>query len=178
MKPEHWRRNLIRGSLLLLICGYLLWAQRPVTIIRAGERFEYEPKHFHGLYASSLRGFIDFEAYDIAVDHLALTEWGRIHWYLEHKTELKKKYRIPLSHSYRIVFWDIGGGFINGDKSGDGDLFCFTPQKNTNKNCIEKNIFLSVEFDAGGYEKFYFDSQDYYWITMSDGKLVRIKNAL
>jgi hypothetical protein len=66
MKPK---RNVIIGGLVLLICGYLLWAQRPVTILRAGERFEYDPTFIHGLYPSSKRGFIDFEAYDIAVNH-------------------------------------------------------------------------------------------------------------
>jgi hypothetical protein len=135
MKPK---RNVIIGGLVLLICGYLLWAQRPVTILRAGERFEYDPTFIHGLYPSSKRGFIDFEAYDIAVNHFALTEWGRIHWYLQHKNELKAKYHIPTSASYHIVFWDVGGGFIDGEKSGDGDLFCFPPQKNTKENCIEK----------------------------------------
>ncbi|AVE57070.1 MULTISPECIES: DUF943 family protein [Citrobacter] len=175
MKPK---RNVIIGSLVLLICGYLLWAQRPVTILRAGERFEYDPTLFHGLYVSSERGFMDFEAYDIAVKHFALTEWGRIHWYLQHKNELKTKYHIPTSASYYIVFWDIGGGFIDDEKSGDGDLFCFPPQKNTKENCIEKNVLLIVEFDAGSYERFSFSNIEYYWITMPDGKLVRIKNAL
>ncbi|EAW1037055.1 DUF943 family protein [Salmonella enterica] len=171
------KRNVIIGGLVLLICIYLLWTQRPVKILRAGERFEYEPPFLHGLNASSKRGFIDFEVYDIAVNHLALTEWGRIHWYLQHKNELKAKYRIPTSASYHIVFWDIGGGFIDGEKSGDSDLFCFPPQKNTNENCIEKNMLLSVDFDAGSYERFSFGDSDYYWITMPDGKLVRIKNA-
>lgn len=171
------RRKVIIGSMVLLIGGYLLWTQRPVTIVRAGERFDYDPRFFHELDTRSQQGFIDFKAYDIAVNHLALTEWGRIHWYLQHKHELKAKYHIPTSASYHIVFWDISGGFIDGDKSGDGDLFCFPPQKNTKENCIEKNVLLTVEFEAGSYERFSFSNIAYYWITLPDGKLVRIKNA-
>ncbi|MEE9649319.1 hypothetical protein [Enterobacter soli] len=35
-----------------------------------------------------------------------------------------------------------------------------------------------MEFDAGSYERFSFSNIEYYWITMPDGKPVRIKNAL
>lgn len=177
MKNNNKKFNIIVGGLFLLICGYLIWTQRPVTIFRAEIQFEYDPKYFHGLYASSKRGFPEKEWYDIAVDHLALTEWGRIHWYLDHKDELKKKYRIPMSPSYSIAFMGIGRGFIDIDKSGDGDLFCFSPQENTKENCIEKNLLLEVDFDAGSYERFSFGDSDYYWITMPNGKLMRIKNA-
>jgi hypothetical protein len=175
MKLKH---NIIIGGSMLLICAYLLWTQRSVTILRAGERFEYESTLFNKLYVSSKRGFIDFETYDIAVNHFALTEWGRIHWYLQNKNELKVKYSIPTSASYHIVFWDVGGGFIDGEISSDGDLICFPPQKNTIENCIEKKLLLTVDFDEGSYERFSFGNSDYYWITMPDGKLVRIKRAL
>lgn len=171
------RHKVVIASLVTLVCGYLLWTQRPVTIIRAENQFEYDPKYLHGLYASSIRGFIDKEWYDIAVDHLALTEWGRIHWYLDHKVYLKEKYRIPTSTSYSIAFMGIGRGFIDIDKSGDGDLLCFSPKKDTKKNCIEKNMLLQVDFDEGSYERFSFGNSEYYWITMPDGKLVRIKNV-
>lgn len=73
MKVKH---KAVIASLIILVCGYLLWTQRPVTIFRAGIQFEYDPTFFHGLYVSSKRGFIDKEWYDIAVDHMALTEWG------------------------------------------------------------------------------------------------------
>ncbi|ENR8891357.1 TPA: DUF943 family protein [Citrobacter koseri] len=171
------KREVVIVSLVLLICGYLLWTQRPVTIFRAEVGLEDDPMYLHGLYTSSKRGFIDKEWYDIAVDHLALTEWGRIHWYLEHKAELKRKYRIPTSTSYSIAFLGIGSGFIDIDKSGDSDLYCFSPKKDTKENCIEKNMLLEVDFDAGSYERFSFGDSEYYWITMPDGKLVRIKNA-
>lgn len=171
------KRKIVNSCLILLVCSYLLWTQRPVSIIRAGIQYEYEPTLLHGLYASSKRGFIDEEWYDIAVNHMALTEWGRIHWYLDHKAELKAKYHIPSTTSYSISFWDIGDGFIDGDKSGDGDLYCFPPEVNTTENCIEKNLLLTVDFSEGSYEKFSFSDINYYWVTVPNGKLVRIKNA-
>lgn len=172
MKPKH---KVVIGSLVLLLCTYLIWIQRPVTVIRAGSQIEYDPTFVLEQFASRDRRF---EAYGIVVDHFPLTEWARIHWYLDHKGELKKKYGIPLSNSYTITFFDIGGGFTDVKTSGDNDLFCFPSEKETEKHCVEKNMLMSVDYEQGYYEKFSFSGSEYYWITMPDGKLVRIKNAL
>ncbi|KZR31460.1 DUF943 family protein [Enterobacter genomosp. S] len=169
------KSKVVIGSLVLLIFSYLLWTQRPVTVIRAGSQVEYYPTFVLEQFASKDRRF---ESYDIVVNHFPLTEWGRIHWYLEHKEELKKIYNIPSSDSYTITFWDIGSGFADIQTSSDGDLYCFPPKNDTEKHCIEKNILLDVEFDTATYERFSFSGSEYYWITMPDGKLVRIKNAL
>jgi hypothetical protein len=75
------------------------------------------------------------------------------------------------------LFWDVGGGFIDGEKSGDGDLFCFPPQK-TQKKIVLKKCTASRGIRCGSYERFSFSNIEYYWITMPDGKPVRIKNAL
>lgn len=163
------KRKIFLGAVLILTGSYLLWAQRPVNIIRAGDRFEYDPRFKQGLYKGSEMGFSDDEAYDIVVDHMPLTEWGRIHWYLDHKAELKKKYNIPASSSYHITFWDIGDGFIDGDKSGDGDLACFNKVDNSNENCLEKEVLLSVDFDKGRWEEFHFHGCDNYWFIMPNG---------
>ena len=112
------------------------------------------------------------------VNHFPLTEWGRIHWYLDHKEELKKIYNIPSGDSYTITFWDIGSGFTDTQTSSDSDLYCFPPKNDTEKHCIEKNMLLDVEFDTATYERFSFSNIEYYWIAMPDRKLVRIKNAL
>lgn len=47
---------------LILTCCYLLWAQRPVNIIRAGDRFEYDPRFKQGLHKGSEMGFRDYQA--------------------------------------------------------------------------------------------------------------------
>ena len=169
------KSEIVIGSLVLLIFSYLLWTQRPVAVIQAGSQVEFDPTFVLGQFTNRDRRF---EAYDVVVNHFPLTEWGRIHWYLDHKEELKKKYGIPLSYSYRITFWDIGSGFTDVKTSGDSDLYCFPLKKETDKHCIEKNMFMNVEYDAGSYERFAFSSSEYYWITMPDGKLARIKNAL
>lgn len=174
MKAKH---KVVLGSLMLLICGYFLWTQRPVTIIRAGNQIEYDPLFLHGLDGGIKPVSSESDFYFIVVDHFPLTEWGRIHWYWKHKNELKEKYHIPTSVSYNITFWDIGNGFTSIQKSGDSDLHCFPPRENEKEHCLEKNWLLNVEFDAGDYERFSFDDSEYYWITMPDGKLVRIKRA-
>lgn len=158
------------GILIILISGYFLWNLRPVKIIRAGGYLDYDPRFSQGLFRGSERGFSDKIYYDIIVDHMPLTEWGRIHWYLDHKDELKKKYNIPSSTSYYITFWDIGGGFIDGDKSGDGDLACFTKVDNSNKNCLEKNPLLSVNFDKGRWVEFHFNGCHNYWYIKPNGR--------
>lgn len=175
MRKDFQKRKIFIGSLVLLMIGYLLWTQRPVTVFWAGSPVENDPVIISEQFVSQDRRF---EIYGIVVNHFPLTEWGRIHWYLDHKEELKKKYGIPLSYSYRITFWDIGSGFTDVKTSGDSDLYCFPLKKETDKHCIEKNMFMNVEYDAGSYERFAFSSREYYWITMPDGKLARIKNAL
>lgn len=158
------------GTIITLLCGYFLWNQRPVKIIRTGGCLDYDPRFSQGLFRGSERGFSDNEYYNIIVDHMPLTEWGRIHWYLEHKAELKRKYNIPASSSYHITFWDIGSGFKDGDKSGDGDLACFTKVDGSNENCLEKNVLLSVDFDKGRWEEFRFTGCHNYWIVMPNGR--------
>ena len=83
------KRKIFFIGLMVMICVCMLWTMRPVKIIRAGIRFEYDSQFKQGLLIGSLRGFTDNESYDVIVDHMPLTEWGRIHWYLDHKDELK-----------------------------------------------------------------------------------------
>lgn len=164
------KRKIFFWGAMAWACSYILWVQRPVEIIRAGKRFEYDSLYKQGLYRNSVSGFRDKYAYDIVVDHMPLTEWGRVHWYLAHKDELKKKYNIPASSSYHITFWDIGSGFIDGDKSGDGDLACFTKVDESNKNCLEKNVLLSVDFNKGKWVEFHFNGCNNYWYIKPNGR--------
>ena len=167
---RHVRRILLLVSVIILACGYLVWNLRPVVILRVGGAFEYDLRFKHGLYKSSQRGFTDTGYYDVVVDHMPLTEWGRINWYLEHKTELKKKYNIIGSSSYSLTFWGIGDGFIDGDKSGDGDLYCFA-KTDSDANCLEKNLLLSVDYSVGEQEKFTFIGDCGYWVQHNNGRL-------
>lgn len=171
MKPTN---KVVIMCLALLICFYMLWTQRAVTIIMAGSQIEYDPHFVLKPFTSRDKRF---ETYGIVVNHFPLTEWGKIHWYLNHKKELQKKYGIPSSRSYMITFWDIGSGFTDFKSSGNSDLYCFSRKNEPDKHCIEKHMFMEVNFDAGLYETFSFRNNDYYWITMSDGKLQRIKRA-
>jgi len=155
---------------LVIGCGYFIWSLRPVKIIRAEIQYEYDPVFQNGLFNLSERGFTDDQNYDIAVDHMPLTEWGRIQWYLEHKAELKERYRIPGTSSYSIAFWEAAGGFIDGDKSGDGDLICFNKTE-SKKDCLEKSLLLSVYFEEGEQERFTFSDCNYYWTVNQTGRL-------
>jgi len=134
MKPK---RKVVIGSIVLLIFSYLLWTQRPVNIIWAGSKIKYDSAFAPEFNVCNDR---NFGAYDIVVNHLALTEWGRIHWYLDHKDELKKKYGIPSCDSWIITFWDIGGGFTDIKTSGIGISFVSPRQKNQ-KNIVLKKIY-------------------------------------
>ena len=165
------KRKIFFIGLIVMICVCMLWTMRPVKIIRAGIRFEYDSQFKQGLLIGSLRGFTDNESYDVIVDHMPLTEWGRIHWYLDHKDELKGKYNIPTSSSYHIAFWDVGDGFIDGEKSGDGDLVCFNKVDGSNQNCVEKDLLLSVDLDKGEQEEYTFKHCCNYWSYMPNGRL-------
>lgn len=50
-----------------------------------------------------------------------------------------------MTTSYSIAFMGIGSGFIDIDKSGDGDLFCFSPKK------IQKKIVLKKYAPEGRF---------------------------
>lgn len=59
---NHRKRKAAFLSPVLLITCYLLWTQRPVTIIRAGSHAEYDPGFVLKEFASKDR---KFEAYGI-----------------------------------------------------------------------------------------------------------------
>lgn len=171
MTKHNAKRKLFFGGLVLLICCYFLWTLRPVNILRAGGRYSSDPAFGSGITAGSQRGFTDREDYDIAVDHMPLTERGRIHWYLEHKAELKSRYHIPETASYGIVFWDVGSGFIDINKSGNGDLVCFK-KVDESANCLEKNLLLAVDFTEGKQEEFTFYDSDHTWAVDDNGRVM------
>lgn len=81
---------------------------------------------------------------DIIVDHFALTDRGRINWWLSQRDMLKKKYNIPSGQEFVLTVWDVGDGYLR--DSPREDYFCFTDMT-SEKNCIEKKAFLRLLSD-------------------------------
>jgi len=106
----------------------------------------------------------------ILVRNFPLTDRGKIAWWLEHADELKTKYAFPRPGPYglySISFWDFGDGY----KEDAFDLFCFSDMK-TKKNCIEKNMVLSIDNARDGTVIFTTDNDAY---TLKDGKMIPYK---
>jgi hypothetical protein len=170
MRAKKFKPIIFSIALIFLLSCYFIWKQQTVTIFRAEKQFVYDPVFEHGLNKGSQYGFTDNQYYDIAVDHMPFTEWGRIQWYLKHKQEIKDKYNIPASSSYHIAFWAASNGFIDSDKSGNGDLICFNKTV-SHKDCLEKDLLLLVDYNSDEYEKFTFYGSDHYWAVGSNGRL-------
>lgn len=94
------------------------------------------------------------EAYtDIVAKNFPLTKYGKIKWWNENKFALKNKYKIPKPDpdgNYNIVIWDGNNGFKTMPVGstlfslGTNDLYCFSVI-DSERNCIEKNIFMEIE---------------------------------
>ena len=103
----------------------------------------------------------------ILVRNFPLTDKGKITWWLAHANELKAKYAIPRPGPYglySISFRDFGDGY----KEDAFDLFCFSDMK-TKKNCIDKNVVLSVDNAIDGTVFFTTNDGTY---TLKEGKIV------
>ncbi|MEJ5062141.1 DUF943 family protein [Erwinia sp. MYb375] len=110
-------------SLSGLLMGYLYWlSQRPVEIVAVHE----DGNHSY-----------------VLVKNFPFTFKGKLNWWLENKTMLKKQYDIPKPSSYgssTVIFWIFGEGY---KEEGKYDRFCFEDMK-TKFNCIEKEAVFSV----------------------------------
>ncbi|WP_172462252.1 DUF943 family protein [Pseudescherichia vulneris] len=103
----------------------------------------------------------------ILVRNFPLTDRGKIAWWLAHADKLKTKYGFPRPGPYglfSVSFWDFKDGY----KEDAFDLFCFSDMK-TRKNCIDKNVVLSVDNAIDGTVFFTTDDDTY---TLKDGKIV------
>ncbi|WBM71182.1 DUF943 family protein [Buttiauxella sp. WJP83] len=150
---------------------YYLWTLRPVEILSEEALYNSDPQGVHGLFIGNESGFPGGYYYNVVVDHLPLTKWDQVHWYIVMESEIKVSLHIPDKIAHHISIWDVGGGFINPHRSGDGDLVCFRNIKSEN-NCIEKNHRLSIDVSEYGQEKFDFSSDDRTWILTKQGELV------
>jgi hypothetical protein len=90
---------------------------------------------------------------DIVAKNFPLTKYGKIKWWNENKLFLKNKYQTPKPDqhgNYNIVIWDGGSGFKKMPVGSTlfsldtNDLYCFSVI-DSDKNCIEKNIFMEIE---------------------------------
>ncbi|ARJ42709.1 hypothetical protein B1H58_12200 [Pantoea alhagi] len=106
-----------------VLAGYWLWLSlRPVEIVAV---------HDNGNHSYVL------------VRSFPPTDKGKINWWLENNSILKKKYNIPKpssSGSFTIIFWLFGEGY----KETDGyDRLCFDDMPPP-LNCIDKDAVFSV----------------------------------
>lgn len=124
---------LIAVAIFVITAFYNLWTLRKVNII----------------YIDSYKDMM----LDIVVDHLPLTDKGRIEWFLENKRKLQKKHPEFNENTYEIVFLDIGEGFMSSRDNYHEDLRCFESLKKE-KNCIQKNDLLVIHFYDGGVTDF------------------------
>lgn len=103
---------------------------------------------------------------EILVDRLPLTERSRIKWWVGNRKEIEGKYRI-------VSFENRGPGYITIYKFGDGykkegkeDRLCFDDM-DTETNCIDKDILMTISRTREGLERFTFSDSSY--VISGDG---------
>jgi len=102
----------------------------------------------------------------ILVDRLPLTEMSRIEWWVGNRKEIEGKYRI-------VSFENGGPDYITIYKFGDGykkegkeDRLCFDDM-DTETNCIDKDILMTISRTREGLERFTFSDSSY--VISGDG---------
>lgn len=103
---------------------------------------------------------------EILVDRLPLTERSRIKWWVGNRKEIEGKYRI-------VSFENGGPDYITIYKFGDGykkegkeDRLCFDDM-DTETNCIDKDILMTISRTREGLERFTFSNSSY--VISGDG---------
>ncbi len=103
---------------------------------------------------------------EILVDRLPLTERSRIKWWVGNRKEIEGKYRI-------VSFENGGPDYITIYKFGDGykkegkeDRLCFDDM-DTETNCIDKDILMTISRTREGLERFTFSDSSY--VISGDG---------
>ncbi|WP_312632962.1 DUF943 family protein [Pseudescherichia sp.] len=103
---------------------------------------------------------------EILVDRLPLTERSRIKWWVGNRKEIEGKYRI-------VSFENGGPDYITIYKFGDGykkegkeDRLCFDDM-DTETNCIDKDILMTISRTREGLERFTFSDASY--VISGDG---------
>jgi len=103
---------------------------------------------------------------EILVDRLPLTEKLRIKWWIDNRKEIEDKYPIA-SYSNGgpdyITIFKFGDGY---KKEGKEDRLCFDDM-DTETNCIDKDILMTISRTREGLERFTFSDSSY--VISSDG---------
>ncbi|QGY27482.1 DUF943 family protein [Pantoea cypripedii] len=102
----------------------------------------------------------------IIVDHLPLSESGKIDWWLENKNGILAQYA---DNPLYITFFAFGDGY---QELGKKDRLCFN-DINPPKNCIDKNILMSVLRMHNGDLRFGIDYSAY--VRTKDGRITKVK---
>lgn len=129
------RRKMLSIAVVIFISTalYNLWTLRKVNV----------------LYIDSYKDVM----LDMVVDHLPLTDKGRIEWFLENKNQLQKNHPEFNQNTVEIIFLGIGEGFMSLRENPHEDLLCYDSLKQE-KNCIEKDVLMVVDFYTNGVTDF------------------------
>ncbi|MGP2424276.1 DUF943 family protein [Yersinia sp. 2538 StPb PI] len=110
----------------------------------------------------------------LIVKNPPLTDKGKISWWKKNELFIKETYSIPKPDSdgtFTVVVLDVGDGYkIDSGTDEDSDLLCFDDMK-TEKNCIEKNWVMDIEYLKNGSTRFNINKSSY--IQLSDGENIK-----
>lgn len=106
---------------------------------------------------------------EILVDHLPFSKSASIDWWLNNQDEIRSKYKIPFGEKgpIFITIYAFGDGY---KEEGKKDRLCFDDVKPP-KNCIDKDILMSVNRTRNGDTEFGFEYSAYF--RTKDGTLIK-----
>ena len=90
----------------------------------------------------------------VIVNTLPFFDSDKIIWWKTHKAEISKAYNIPSGKNapFLITVYAFGNGY---QEEGKQDRRCF-PEMKTAKNCIDKNILMTISRTRDGSVKYQF----------------------
>lgn len=106
------------------------------------------------------------ESLAIIVDHLPFSASGSIDWWLKNKSKVLSQLT---DKPIYVTFFAYGDGY---QEMGKEDRLCFN-ELSPPKNCIDKNILMSVSRMRNGDLRFGFDDSAY--VRAKDGRIAKIK---
>lgn len=101
----------------------------------------------------------DFTAV-IVVDHLPYLQKSKIGWWIKNKNSIIRNYHIAPGNEQKTmnyVIYGFGSGYVEENKK---DRLCFEGMKSP-RNCLEKNILMTVMRKREGGTQFIFNEDSY-----------------